>query len=477
MQVSRANAALGRAPIAGAGLLAAFLCAGQARAQVPQRGRTFETIRVTGSRPVAKAMDIIEKRYGVLIDDVDPQYVAPQDLDLFRSFRGRPLPRPTVGPKTRTISVGYWQVPGTPKSVAPIYRCNVATLGCAPVTARPEDGIATLIQQVLDGFAEEGGQVFTVQKLEMPYGPRWEVYPTEARDLSGAFVAQPDLLAANMSVPRARRWPAEMFGLIAQQLTRAWGVRFSVALLWWTIDPHMPGPGQRPPQLGAEDVSAWRVIADLMGPRGTLGVLRVRYGLCGPPGGGNCYGINVVSLPDREPPRPPTPAAVPARPAPPRPPGYWLRRARTPEGIQEIQRGLAKLGYLQTAPTTRWDANATAALRRFQYAVGLPQTGKFDRWTALMLSPSLPLWPQFIAAKPAMDPQLAYWLADTLPGMKEVQRVLTGLGFYSGPIDGEMYLRTAKALEAFQTVNGLHPTGMLDYATAVKLAPFLPKPN
>jgi len=110
--------------------------------------------------------------------------------------------------------VHYWQVPGTPGSVAPIYRCNTDTLGCAPVTARPKEGIEGLIQEVLHQFAEQGGQIFAVRKLEMPYGARWEVYPIYARDQSGTMVAQPDFLSAMISIPKAPRWPAEMFNLI-----------------------------------------------------------------------------------------------------------------------------------------------------------------------------------------------------------------------------------------------------------------------
>jgi Putative peptidoglycan binding domain len=496
--MSGRHAALRRAALAAASVLAAFLCAAQARTQAGPEARTFETIEVTGGRPVAKAMDVIEQRYGVLIDYVDPQYVAPEDLELVRSLHGKPLAVPFPAPKTWTISIQYWQVPGTPKSVAPIYRCNLATLGCAPVTSRPEDGISGLIRQVLDEFAGQGGQVFTVRKLEMPYGARWEVYPTEARDRSGTFVAQPDLLSANISIPKARRWPVEMFELIAQQLTRAWGAKFSVALLWWTVDPHMPAPGERPPELGAENVSARRAIADLMGPRGTLGVLRLFYGWADP---GYGYGINIVNLPYREPPRPPTPAPVPARLGPPVPPYYWEGRALSPQGRLEIERALVKAGYLKTLPTKKWVANAmaaqrcrvarglgvtpiwdadtVAALRRFQAAADIPQTGKFDLPTAsaLMRTGDLPVVHMVIPAKPAMDAQLANWLQSTQRGRKEIQEALTRAGFYNGPIDGALEPKMRAAFKAFQTANGLTPTGFLDFQTAARLVPFLPKPN
>ncbi len=481
--MTRTNVGFNRVAVAAAGILAVFLCAGRARAQAGTEGPTFETIQVTGARPVARAMDVIEQRYGVLIDYVDAPWTAPQDTQVYRPVHGKLIEPPLLGPKTRTISVQYWQAPGTPEGVAPIYRCKVDSGGCAAVTTRPQEGIEGLIQEVLHQFADQGGPIFAVRKLEMPYGARWEVYPTYARDKSGTMVAQPDFLGTKISIPKARRWPADMLSLIVQQLAQASGANFRVGFVGYPIPQHMPRPGEQPPELGAENVSARRAIADLMSPRPNIGVVRVRYGICEPACGYGYY-INIVPLPYREPLRPPTPKPAPAkflrmRPVPPG--GYWLRRARTPEGIQEIQQGLAKLGYLRTPPTTRWDANAIAALKRFQQAHGLPQqTGKFDELTAAILSPSLPpvpTVPVYLRAQPAMSPELGMWLNSTPDGRKEIQQALATAGVYNGPINGIVDVPTRDALKAFQTANGLEPTGVVDWNTAVKLSPYLPKPK
>ena len=98
--------------LAGAGALAILFCGGRAAAQTAQDGRTVETINVTGARPVASALDVIEERYGVLIDYVDPQYAAPQDTE---SVSYRPG-RVTVGPKTHTISVQTRRSMGGPRA-------------------------------------------------------------------------------------------------------------------------------------------------------------------------------------------------------------------------------------------------------------------------------------------------------------------------------------------------------------------------
>ena len=482
--MNKTNAALGRLVVAGAGILAVFICAGRARAQAAPVGSTFETIQVTGARPVARAMDMIGERYGVLIDYVDAPWMAPQDTQVYRPVHGKLLEPPLLGPKTWTISLHYWQVPGTPKSVAPIYQCKTGAAGCAAVTTRPQEGIEGLIQEVLHQFADQGGPIFAVRKLEMPYGARWGVYPTYARDRSGTMVAQPDFLSTKIAIPKARRWPAEMFGLIVQQLAQASGANFRVGFVGYPVPQHMPMPGEQPPELGAENVSAWRAIADVMapmiGPKANIGVVRVRYGVCEPACGYGYY-INVVPLPYREPPRPPTPAPQPARALPPRDiyPAGWLQRAHMPEGIREIQQTLAKLDYLDTSPTSSWDANAIAALKRFQQAASLPQTGTFDLRTAMKLWPSLPrhLIPVTVRATPAMSVALGDWLNSTPDGRKEVQQALATAGFYSGPIGERLSPAAVKALEAFQTANGLKPTGALDWNTAVKLSPYLPQPK
>jgi len=76
-----------------------------------------------------------------------------------------------------------------------------------------------------------------------------------------------------------------------------------------------------------------------------------------------------------------------------------------------------------------------------------------------------------------MSVALLDWLNSTPDGWKEVQRALAKEGFYSGPIDGHLYLPMREAMKAFQTANGLEPTGGLDWATAVKLSPYLTHPQ
>jgi hypothetical protein len=403
-------------------------------------------------------MEVIEQRYGVLVDYVDPQYTAPQDIEKVSYRPGRITPIP----KVRTLTVGYRQVLGKPEAV-PYLFCTAATLGCSPVTTRPEGGITALIREVLTQFAADGGQVFAVRKMRTSYGPRWEVYPVRARDDTGTFADQPDVLGAIIHIPKEDRTLAKMLGDICQQLTFSWGHRFGVASL----------PGnvffRYHETMGADDVSARRALAVLMGP--TL-ALDLYYD----PEDGQ-YATNIVNLPYRPPPRPPAPKPAPAvTPHPmPRPIFYWLGVADRKGGIAAIQKALASAGFLRTTPTAQWDANAADAIRRFQAANGLPITGSINFSTVAKLEPFLPKFTPILPPPDPLGPALEYWLQNTRRGWTDIQQALAEQGFYAGARTGEFDLKTRDALKAYQSANGLEPTGLFDHATAVKLAPLLLK--
>ncbi|MDE3136984.1 MAG: peptidoglycan-binding protein [Acidobacteriota bacterium] len=413
-------------------------------------------------------MDAIEKRYGVLIDYVDAPYAAPQDTEAAHYRPGHA----TLIPKTHSISVSYTPLGQGPRGIRYL-SCNAATLGCAPVETWPELGMTALIQQVLNQFAAQGGQVFLVRKLNMPYGPRWEVFPEEARNHSGVFVYQPDILGANVIFPSKAagaggqtQTPNDLLRSIYLQLESKWGSEFRIAGIPAGI------PGETNATLEGESVTAWEALARFMGPGW---VLRFYYA----PDNGMYY-PNMARLPYRQPPRPPTPTPAPARLASPRPqpPGYWQFMARTPEGMSQMQGALVQAGFLHSAPSGKWDKGTIAAVRQFQVASGIPSTGRLDTLTVLKLEAYLPKYRPRIPPKPAVDPILFGWLDSTQRGRIEIQEALTKAGFYSGPTTGRFDVQTRAALKAFQKANGIPPAdGIFDFNTAQKLAPFLPKPK
>ncbi len=450
---------LQRSSLVSVGCLALLLsCTCRSAAQTTEGTGTLETINVTSARPVARAMDVIEQRYGVLIDYVDPRYAAPQDVEGI-SYRPGRL---TIGPRIRDLAVQYVQAAGKPTAV-PYLRCTAATLGCSPVTTRPEGGITALIRKVLTQFAADGGQIFAVKKMTMSYGPRWEVYPIRARDKTGTVADQPDVLSAIIHIPKEDRTLAEMLGRVCQQLTLSWGQPFSVGMFPLNIFARFHGV------MGADNVTARRALAGLMGQSLAL---RLFYG---PDGTG--YVVSMVNLPYRPPPRPSAPKPAPAvTPHPmPRPIFYWLGMAERKEGVVEIQKALASAGFLRTTPTDRWNANATDAIRRFQAANGLSTTGSVNFSTVAKLEPFLPKFTPTLPPPDPLGPALEYWLQNTRRGRTDIQRALAEQGFYSGPTTGEFDLKTRNALKTYQSANGLAPTGLFDHATAMKLAPLLLK--
>jgi peptidoglycan hydrolase-like protein with peptidoglycan-binding domain len=54
------------------------------------------------------------------------------------------------------------------------------------------------------------------------------------------------------------------------------------------------------------------------------------------------------------------------------------QKAPTPTRIQEIQAALTREGVYSGEPNGKWDARSIEAMKRFQAAHGLSQTGKFD---------------------------------------------------------------------------------------------------
>ncbi|MBI1749824.1 MAG: peptidoglycan-binding protein [Acidobacteria bacterium] len=52
--------------------------------------------------------------------------------------------------------------------------------------------------------------------------------------------------------------------------------------------------------------------------------------------------------------------------------------APTTDRIKEIQTALALRGFYEGEPTGKWDARSVEAMKKFQGANGLTETGKFD---------------------------------------------------------------------------------------------------
>jgi rare lipoprotein A len=93
---------------------------------------------------------------------------------------------------------------------------------------------------------------------------------------------------------------------------------------------------------------------------------------------------------------------------------------------------------------------------------------------ALLVS-LLAVWPTMAAAgqppRGQGEPPAAQAPALTEDQMKQAQEALKTEGFHPGPVDGVVGRRTREALRAYQTREGLPPTGVLDEPTFSRLAP------
>lgn len=116
--------------------------------------------------------------------------------------------------------------------------------------------------------------------------------------------------------------------------------------------------------------------------------------------------------------------------------------------ITKIQQALTFLGFY-TGPINGLDTpEFRAALAAFQTSVGLPPTGIFDEATDAALRAALGSYADLLAATTA-----------------DIQRLMTDLGFYTGPIDGIWTEELTVAIQELQAELGVPQTGVLDAAT------------
>jgi peptidoglycan hydrolase-like protein with peptidoglycan-binding domain len=129
------------------------------------------------------------------------------------------------------------------------------------------------------------------------------------------------------------------------------------------------------------------------------------------------------------------------------------------ELIRQAQRQLKALGFNPGAVDGNFGAQTEAALRAYQHAYRLPETGRMDEATVRSLLP------EQMAASPApidfSDRKL----------ISRAQIQLRTLGFDPGTVDGELGQQTEAALQAYQHAHRLPETGRLDEATVRSLLP------
>lgn len=131
-----------------------------------------------------------------------------------------------------------------------------------------------------------------------------------------------------------------------------------------------------------------------------------------------------------------------------------LKEGDSGECVAELQDGLRQLGFLTDSPCGVFGSETAAAVRTFQREEGLPENGVAGPDTRLRLDQAL--------ADHSGSPSLTARRKKP-PGarVKELQLKLAILGYYDGPLDGELGPATLDGVRRFQRACGLHANGNL----------------
>lgn len=334
------------------------------REQEGSAGTTTEVIDLNRGGPVADALGTLREKYHLAISYEDPVYACPCDLTDVTSVRDAHVGRT-----------------GGPKLIVP--QREKLHFEYAELNGRPQEDVTPLLRRMLGEFAAHGGPVFDVRERALPKGTEWNVVPLKARDNSGSFVDQPDILGAPIFIPKARSTQGQFLEGMLQQLRTETGYRVVLGTVETRIDLGTA-------EFGAENVPARDALASVFG---TDMVWDLNYD----PENGGRYVLNLVwstsrILPSLNVYTAPGPSLGPAMAALFAERKAAFSRMGTPSGRMDVQSRLAQAGFYTGELTGEWDEQTVEALKKYQASNGLRVTGKADMGTLgkLGLFPQLP---------------------------------------------------------------------------------------
>lgn len=152
-----------------------------------------------------------------------------------------------------------------------------------------------------------------------------------------------------------------------------------------------------------------------------------------------------------------------------------LREGDTGEYVRILQEKLKLLGYFSGSVTASFGHETTEAVMDFQRASGLTADGIAGPQLWAALESATPVPPEFEGETPGGPrPTLRY--GDSGSYVAELQRELTALLYYTGPISGYFDNDTLTAVKAFQDTNRLTPDGVVGRSTWNALISLFPPP-
>lgn len=138
-----------------------------------------------------------------------------------------------------------------------------------------------------------------------------------------------------------------------------------------------------------------------------------------------------------------------------------LKQGDKGQAVKKLQLRLEVLGHFDGDPAGSYLSLTTDAVKRFQSAAGLSQTGVADEKTQKALYSD--------KAKKNSILKAVMSQGDRGENVSRAQQRLKTKGYFEGAIDGQYGSGTAYAVEAFQYVVGLKRTGQLDNDTVKRL--------
>lgn len=173
-----------------------------------------------------------------------------------------------------------------------------------------------------------------------------------------------------------------------------------------------------------------------------------------------------------------------ATPAPTRVVYTYTRLEQGDEGeeVTRLQNRLKELGYLSGNADGKFGANTKTAVKAFQKALGLSQTGVATvSLQEKLFTSTAPVYVPSGTAEPTADVSAIYQAlvrGDKNTDVQNLQRRLIELGYLTGTADGVFGANTENAVKAFQAQLGLSQTGVasasMQYQLYSSSAPYAP---
>lgn len=140
-----------------------------------------------------------------------------------------------------------------------------------------------------------------------------------------------------------------------------------------------------------------------------------------------------------------------------------LQAGSAGEAVANLQRRLKELGYFAGPCDGMFGEATLSAVQMFQMANGLTETGMADRSTQFRLNEGKPMsWQAFLESSVAV-------FGDEGLHVRQLQRKLQELGYFSGDCTGKYGELTQQAVSRFQENNNLEKNGMADLGTCTAL--------